>query len=92
MYLLANTVGVLFNILDWLIIGRVIISWIRPNPSNKTWRELIRFVYQVTEPILAPIRRLLPTSNMGIDFSPIIAIFALSIIRSFVVRLIYMIA
>ena len=92
MFLLANSVGVLFNILDWLIIGRVILSWVRPNPSNRTLRELIKFVYQVTEPILAPIRRLLPTGNIGIDFSPIVAIFALSIIRSFIVRLIYMLA
>ena len=92
MFLLANTVGVLFNILDWLIIGRVLLSWIRPNPSNRMLRQLIRFVYQVTEPILAPIRRLLPTGNLGIDFSPIVAIVALSIIRAFVIRLIYMIA
>lgn len=92
MFLIANAVGVLFNILDWLIIGRVILSWIRPSPDNSTLRQLIRFIYQVTEPILGPIRRLLPTGNMGIDFSPIIAIFALSIIRTFVVRLLYMLA
>ncbi|HKL74997.1 MAG TPA: YggT family protein [Halanaerobiales bacterium] len=88
MYMLANTIGVLFNILDWLIIGRVIISWVQPNPSNQMLRQLIKFTYQVTEPILAPIRRILPTSNIGIDFSPIVAIFALSIIRSFLIRII----
>ena len=88
MYMLANTIGVLFNILDWLIIGRVIISWIQPSPSNQILRQLIRFTYQVTEPILAPIRRLLPTTNIGIDFSPIVAIFALSIIRSFLINII----
>jgi len=86
--MLANTIGVLFNILDWLIIGRVIISWVQPNPSNQMLRQLIKFTYQVTEPILAPIRRILPTSNIGIDFSPIVAIFALSIIRSFLIRII----
>lgn len=88
MYMLANTIGVLFNILDWLIIGRVIISWVQPSPSNQTLRQLIKFTYQVTEPILAPIRRLLPTTNIGIDFSPIVAIFALSIIRSFLINII----
>ena len=88
MYMLANTIGVLFNILDWLIIGRVIISWVQPNPNNQMLRQLIKFTYQVTEPILAPIRRILPTSNIGIDFSPIVAIFALSIIRSFLIRII----
>lgn len=87
MYMLANTIGVLFNILDWLIIGRVIISWIQPSPSNQMLRQLIKFTYQVTEPILAPIRRLLPTTNIGIDFSPIVAIFALSIIRSFLINI-----
>ncbi|MGM0436865.1 MAG: YggT family protein [Bacillota bacterium] len=87
MYMLANTIGVLFNILDWLIIGRVIISWVQPSPSNQMLRQLIKFTYQVTEPILAPIRRLLPTTNIGIDFSPIVAIFALSIIRSFLINI-----
>lgn len=87
MFMLANAVGTLFTIVEWLIIARVILSWVRPNPSNINLRKVIRFVYQVTEPILGPIRRLLPTSNLGIDFSPIIAFFALRIISGFIVRL-----
>ncbi|MFW5979840.1 MAG: YggT family protein [Bacillota bacterium] len=86
MVLLINVITVLFRLLDWLIIARVILSWVRPNPSNKQWRHVISFVFQVTEPILAPIRRLLPTGNMGIDFSPIVAILALGIIRNFLLR------
>ena len=87
MYMLANAVGTLFTLVEWLIIARVILSWVRPNPSNINLRKAIRFVYQVTEPILGPIRRLLPTSNLGIDFSPIIAFFALRIVSNFIVRL-----
>ncbi|MGM0409931.1 MAG: YggT family protein [Bacillota bacterium] len=87
MFMLANAVGTLFTIVEWLIIARVILSWVRPNPSNINLRKVIRFVYQVTEPILGPIRRLLPTSNLGIDFSPIIAFFALRIVSNFIVRL-----
>ena len=83
---LLNTINVLFRLLDWLIIGRVILSWIRPNPQNIQLKKAIRFVYQVTEPILGPIRRLLPTGNLGIDFSPIVAILALGIIRGFLIQ------
>lgn len=87
MGLLINVVVILFRLLDWLIIGRVILSWVRPNPQNSQIRQLIRFVYQVTEPILGPIRRLIPTGNIGIDLSPIVAILALSIIRNFLVQI-----
>jgi|AntDeeMinimDraft_5_1070356.scaffolds.fasta_scaffold74445_1 YggT family protein len=87
MSILINAVIVLFRILDWLIIGRIILSWIKPNPQDQRLRKAIRFIYQVTEPILAPIRRLLPTGKIGIDFSPFIAVLALGIIRNFLIQI-----
>ncbi|MBW3537943.1 YggT family protein [Candidatus Parcubacteria bacterium] len=56
-----------------LILARVIISWIVPDPAAKWWSRL---VYDLTEPLLAPIRRLLPGSQM-VDWSPIVAFFVL---------------
>jgi len=53
-----------------LIFIRVAFSWIGPNPRNR----LFLLSYQLTEPILAPVRRLLPQS-MGIDLSPMIVTF-----------------
>ena len=82
--LLISVVDVFFTIISWLIIIRVIISWIQPNFNDPRWRKALAFVYNVTEPILAPIRNLIPTGNMGIDISPFIAYIALMIVRRLV--------
>lgn len=87
MGMLIWLISTIFTIINWLIIFRVILSWIRPDIDNPQWRKFLRIVYSITEPILAPIRRLIPTGNIGIDFSPLVAIFALSIIRNFVISL-----
>lgn len=87
MGMLIWLVSTIFAVINWLIIFRVIISWVKPDVNNKKWRKFLRVVYNITEPILAPIRRLIPMGNIGIDFSPLIAIFALSIIRNFVISL-----
>ncbi|MCH7786012.1 MAG: YggT family protein [Chloroflexi bacterium] len=69
----------LTNILYAALIGRVILSWINVSPSN----PISIFIFQVTEPILAPIRRLLP--KMGtLDLSPMIAILLITVIKSFI--------
>jgi len=58
-----------------LIFVRVAFSWIGPNPRNR----IFMISYQLTEPILAPVRNLLPQS-MGIDLSPMIVTFLLFMI------------
>lgn len=88
MYILARIISAAFEFFNILIIARVIISWVQPNPSDQRWIKLIRLVYDLTEPILGPIRELIPTGGIGIDFSPLVAIFALSIIRSFLISII----
>lgn len=88
MYILARIINAAFEIFNILIIARVIISWVQPNPNDERWIKLIRLVYDLTEPVLGPIRELIPTGSIGIDFSPLVAIFALSIIRSFLIRII----
>lgn len=73
----------------WIIIARAVISWVNPDPYN----PIVRFLYQATEPVLAPIRRRLPM--MGIDFSPLIVIavimfgkiFIVATLKSFAYRL-----
>ncbi|MFW6281614.1 MAG: YggT family protein [bacterium] len=76
------------NVLTWLIIIRSLLTWIAPNVHDVNLRKLLTILYKITEPILAPIRRYLPSNSMGIDFSPIIAIFVLMLLNSFLVRLI----
>ena len=57
----------LLQVYTWLILGRVILSWVNPQPRN----ELLLWVIRVTEPVLGPLRRLIPIP--GIDLSPLVA-------------------
>ena len=58
------------------ILIRVILSWVRFDP----YHPVSVFIHQVTEPILAPIRRLLPPTGM-IDFSPLVALVLLQVVQ-----------
>lgn len=64
----------ILNVTTWLILVRVILSWVNPMPSN----EILRGVIRVTEPVLAPLRRLIPVR--GLDFSPILAFLILRLL------------
>ena len=89
MFVISNFLVAIAKILDigltlymWVIIGRAIISWVNPDPHN----PIVRFLNAVTEPVLYPIRRRLPLSLGGIDFSPIIVILAIIFLQYFVVQ------
>jgi YggT family protein len=73
--LIATFVGMLALVLTILILGRVIVSWTNPTGGG----GLTAFLYQTTEPILAPIRRVIPPTS-GIDWAPMIAILLLGIL------------
>ncbi len=68
--------GVL-NLYELVIFARVILSWVNADPYN----PIVRFIYNITEPVLAPIRQLLPTERIGIDFSPFIIILIIQLIQ-----------
>ena len=72
----------IFAILDLFVWARVIISWINHDPYN----DIIRIIYQVTEPMLRPIRDIIPATSIGIDISPFILLFLLNIAESFALR------
>ncbi len=79
----AHILEIIFTILYWLILIRALISWVNPDPYN----PLVQFLYKTTEPILEPIRRILPLwLKTGIDISPIIAFFAIMFLKSFLIR------
>ncbi len=81
MSFLIPVINAVYWFLVILIFARFIFSWVRPDPYHAVWGPLVRFTYQVTEPLLAPIRKLLPNMS-GLDFSPIILLFGLNILRS----------
>ena len=59
------------DIYTWVIIAAAVISWVSPNPYN----PFVRLLRRLTEPVLAPIRQLLPPwRTFGLDFSPMIVI------------------
>ena len=79
----AHVLNVVLGIFYWLILIRALLSWVSPDPYN----PIVQFLERYTEPVLAPIRRVLPPSfKFGIDISPLIAFLAIMFIRSFLVN------
>ena len=79
---LITFIKLLSTLLWVLILARVLISWTNPRGGG----PVTAFVYQLTEPILAPIRRLIPPTS-GIDWSPLIAMLILSVVSRVVYAL-----
>ena len=82
--MLVDIVIIAFRVLFWIIIARVILSWI---PMGGRDNPIVNFIYEITEPILAPIRKLIPI-QLPLDFSPIIALLLLRVIEGFILGLI----
>ncbi len=81
MMAIAQLIDFLLTAYMWIIIGRAVISWVNADPHN----PIVRFLYEATEPLLSRIRRLIPMSMGGIDFSPLILIMAIMFLQSFLV-------
>jgi YggT family protein len=77
---LANLINLVLEAYFWIIIAGAVLSWVSPDPSN----PLVRFLRRVTEPVLRPIRRRLPT-GMGLDFSPMVVLLAIYFLKWFLV-------
>ncbi len=71
-------VNVLFDILFWAIIARAFLSWFPVRPGNPFY-PLAVILHQITEPILAPIRRVIPMIGM-FDITPIVALILVQVI------------
>lgn len=82
LYALANVLNMLLSLYMWIIIIRAVVSWVSPDPYN----PIVRFLYAATDPLLYRVRRALPVSFGGIDFSPIIVIVAIVFLQSFLVQ------
>lgn len=79
---LASVLNMLLSIYMWVIIIRAVISWVSPDPYN----PIVRFLHAATDPVLYRVRRALPVSFGGIDFSPIIVIVAIVFLQAFLVQ------
>ena len=74
--MIAEIVAATVYVLTFAIIGRALLSWFNPNPHN----PLVEFLVTVTEPILAPLRAIMPRMGM-IDLTPMVAIILLQVVR-----------
>lgn len=79
---LAKVIDTVLFIYMWIIIIRAVLSWVNPDPYN----PIVRFIHNVTEPVLYQIRRRLPVSFGGIDLSPVIVLLIIMFLQNFVVR------
>ena len=92
MFVIANLLIAVAQVLDyilwaylWIIVGRVIVSWVNADHYN----PIVRFLYSATEPVLGRVRRRLPIYAGGFDVSPIVVWIAVIFLQRFLVRSLY---
>ena len=92
MFIMANLLVALAQVLDyllwaywWVLLGRVIISWVNADPDN----PIVRFLYMATEPVLSRVRRALPITVGGFDLSPVVVWIGVIFLQRFLVHSIY---
>jgi YggT family protein len=85
---LARIIEIVLTLYMWIIIFRAVISWVNPDPYNK----IVILLYRATEPVLRPVRRILPLRNVGIDISPLIVILVIVFLQYFLVESIVQLA
>lgn len=84
-YFLYKVLDLIFQALYWALMIRILISWV---PHDR-YHPIISKLYDVTDPILRPFQGIVPSWRFGIDFSPIFAFLALSLIRKVVFQLLF---
>ena len=82
---IAKVLDVVLVVFMWIVIARAILSWVSPDPYN----PIVRFIHNITEPVLSQIRKRLPVNFGGIDFSPILVLLAVIFLQQFVVQSLY---
>lgn len=80
-FALVRVIDWILQLLSFAIIARALLSWIAPRSDN----AIIRVLNEVTEPILAPLRRVIPLIGM-IDITPIVALFLIQFLQSWLVQ------
>jgi YggT family protein len=92
MFILANLLFAIAQVLDyvlwayiWILIGRIVISWVNADYQN----PIVRFLYAATEPVLERVRQRLPIFAGGFDLSPVVVWLAVIFLQRFLVRSLY---
>lgn len=80
MSFLVTFLDLFFTIMGFAIILRALVSWVPINPDN----PLLQILYQITEPILAPLRRVIPPIGGMMDITPIVALIILQVLQAII--------
>jgi YggT family protein len=73
-------VALVFQVYEFLILIRVLLSWVNVSPYRPALdHPLVRILYQITDPVLLPLQRIIPPIGGAIDISPVIALIILEI-------------
>jgi YggT family protein len=78
---LAYILNLALTIYMWVIIARAILSWVNPDPYN----PIVRFLYNITEPVMSWVRRRVPLIFGGLDLSPLLILLAIVFLQRFLV-------
>ncbi|MFO7982327.1 MAG: YggT family protein [Desulfuromonadales bacterium] len=78
-------VDLAFTIYIFIVVARALISWVNPDPYN----PIVRFLHSATDPVLNKMRRYLPLQFGGIDFSPIVLLIGLSVVKQIILQLLF---
>ena len=82
---IAEVLDVVLSIYMWVIIIRALISWVNPDHYN----PIVQILQKLTEPVLRPLRKLVPTYRIGVDLSPLIAILIIIFLRAALIKTLY---
>ncbi len=82
---LAAILNLALSVYMWIIIARVIVSWVIPFRPGPFVHSLAYGLSRITDPVLSRIRRYIPLRGAGLDFSPFIAILAIIFLQHFLV-------
>ncbi len=92
MFAVGNLIGSLAYILDlvltiymWVIIARALLSWVNPDPFN----PIVRFLYNVTEPVLNWVRSRVPVVFGGLDLAPLVVLLGIVFLQRFLVATLF---
>jgi len=83
-----QVVDLLFTLYIFIVVARALISWVNPDPYN----PIVRFLHNATDPVLYRIRKVIPLQFGGIDFSPIVLLLGLSVLKQVILQLIVRLA
>ncbi len=85
-YALVNFIGWLLNLYSWVVIAAALITWVSPDPRN----AVAHFLRTVTEPVLRPVRQVLPPwKTGGLDLSPLIVLIAIQFVERVILPSLY---